>query len=33
MKIAAGGEVLFYRGRSDGNNGKKIDWAVTGVKD
>ena len=33
MKIAAGGEVLFYRGRSDGNNGKKIDWAITGVKD
>lgn len=33
MKMAAGGEVLFYRGRSDGSNGKKIDWTVTGVKD
>ena len=33
MKFAAGGEVLFYRGRSDGSNGKKIDWAITGVKD
>lgn len=33
MKIAAGGEILFYRGRSDGNQGKKIDWAITGVKD
>ncbi len=33
MKIAAGGEVLFYRGRSDGSNGKKIDWTITGVKD
>lgn len=33
FKIATGGEVLFYRGRSDGSNGKKIDWCVTGVKD
>ena len=33
MKIAAGGEILFCRGRSDGSHGKKIDWAVTGVKD
>lgn len=33
MKVAAGGEILFYRGRSDGSNGKKIDWTVTGVKD
>ena len=33
MKLAAGGEVLFYRGRSDGSHGKKVDWTVTGVKD
>jgi len=33
FKIAAGGEVLFYRGRSDGSHGKKVDWAITGVKD
>lgn len=33
MKIAAGGEILFYRGRSDGSHGKKIDWVVTGAKD
>ena len=33
MKLAAGGEILFYRGRSDGNHGKKVDWTVTGVKD
>lgn len=33
FKIAAGGEVLFYRGRSDGSHGKKIDWCITGVKD
>lgn len=33
MKIAAGGEILFYRGRSEGSNGKKVDWAVTGAKD
>ncbi|MBQ2559313.1 MAG: hypothetical protein II565_01770 [Fibrobacter sp.] len=32
-KIAAGGEVLFYRGRSQNGLGKKIDWAITGVKD
>lgn len=32
-KLMAGGEVLFYRGRSDGTNGKKIDWTITGVKD
>lgn len=32
-KIAAGGEVLFYRGRSQGSNDKKIDWAITGFKD
>ena len=32
-KMAAGGEVLFYRGRSDANHGKKIDWTITGVKD
>jgi len=33
FKIAAGGEILFYRGRSDSNNGKKLDWAITGAKD
>lgn len=33
MKIAAGGEVMFYRGRSDASHGKKLDWTVTGVKD
>ncbi len=33
MKIAAGGEVLFYRGRSKNGLGKNIDWAITGVKD
>ena len=33
MKLAAGGEVLFYRGRTEGPQGKKIDWTVTGVKD
>ena len=33
MKIAAGGEVLFYRGRSQNGLGKNIDWAITGVKD
>ena len=33
MKLVAGGEVLFYRGRSDGSHGKKVDWTVTGVKD
>jgi hypothetical protein len=33
FKIAAGGEVLFYRGRSDANHGKKLDWCITGVKD
>lgn len=33
FKIAAGGEVLFYRGRSEGSHGKKIDWCITGVKD
>lgn len=33
MKIAAGGEILFYRGRSDASHGKKLDWTVTGAKD
>ena len=33
FKIAAGGEVLFYRGRSDASHGKKLDWCLTGVKD
>lgn len=33
FKMAAGGEILFYRGRSDGSHGKKVDWAITGVKD
>ena len=33
FKIAAGGEVLFYRGRSDASHGKKLDWCITGVKD
>lgn len=33
FKIAAGGEVFFYRGRSDVNGGKKIDWCITGAKD
>ena len=31
FKIAAG-ELFFYRGRTDGSNGKKIDWCVTGGK-
>lgn len=29
---ATAGEVFFYRGRSDGSHGKKIDWCVTGAK-
>ena len=33
MKMAAGGEVMFYRGRSDASHGKKLDWTITGVKD
>ena len=33
MKIAAGGEVLFYRGRSQNGLSKNIDWAITGIKD
>lgn len=33
FKVAAGGEVFFYRGRSDGSHGKKIDWCITGTKD
>lgn len=33
FKIAAGGEVLFYRGRSEFAPGKKLDWSITGVKD
>ena len=33
FKIAAGGEVFFYRGRSDLSNGKKLDWCITGAKD
>ncbi|MCQ2099077.1 MAG: hypothetical protein MJZ10_02050 [Fibrobacter sp.] len=33
FKIAAGGEVFFYRGRSDLNSGKKLDWCITGAKD
>lgn len=33
MKIAAGGEILFYRGRSDASHNKKLDWTVTGAKD
>lgn len=33
FKIAAGGEVFFYRGRSDMDSGKKLDWCVTGTKD
>ena len=33
FKIATGGEVLFYRGRSDASHGKKLDWCITGVKD
>lgn len=32
FKVAAG-EILFYRGKSEGNNGKRIDWNITGVKD
>lgn len=32
FKIAAGGEVLFYRGKSESSIGKKIDWCVTGIK-
>lgn len=32
IKVATGGEILFYRGRSEGSNGKKIDWCITGVK-
>ena len=31
FKLSAG-EVFFYRGRSDGSHGKKIDWCVTGAK-
>lgn len=33
IKLATGGEIMFYRGRSEGSSGKKIDWCVTGVKD
>jgi len=33
MNFAAGGEVLFYRGRSKNGLGKNIDWTITGVKD
>ncbi len=33
IKIATGGEIMFYRGRSEGSNEKKIDWCITGVKD
>ena len=33
MKIAAGGEIFFYRGRSDASHGKKLDWTMTGAKD
>ena len=33
FKIVAGGEVLFYRGRSEASHGKKLDWCITGVKD
>lgn len=33
FKIAAGGEVFFYRGRSELSNGKKLDWCITGAKD
>ncbi|MCF0222499.1 MAG: hypothetical protein HUK19_09415 [Fibrobacter sp.] len=32
IKMATGGEIFFYRGRSDGSHGKKIDWIITGVK-
>lgn len=31
FKVAAG-EVFFYRGRSDGSHGKKLDWCITGAK-
>ncbi len=30
---ATAGEVFFYRGRSDGSHGKKIDWCITGAKE
>lgn len=33
FKIAAGGEIFFYRGRSEIQNGKKLDWCITGAKD
>jgi len=33
FKIAAGGEVFFYRGRSELGNGKKLDWCITGAKE
>jgi len=33
FKIAAGGEVFFYRGRSELSSGKKLDWCITGAKD
>lgn len=32
IKLATGGEIFYYRGRSDGSHGKKIDWNITGVK-
>lgn len=32
-KLMSGGEILFYRGRSDNSLGKKTDWAITGLKD
>lgn len=31
FKVAAG-EVFFYRGRTDGSHGKKLDWCITGAK-
>ncbi|MCF0224181.1 MAG: hypothetical protein HUK20_07920 [Fibrobacter sp.] len=33
FKIAAGGEVLFYRGQSSLTSGKKLEWSITGIKD
>lgn len=33
IKLMMGGEVFFYRGRSQGPDGSKLDWSVTGMQD
>lgn len=33
IKLMMGGEVYFYRGRTQGPEGTKLDWSITGIQE